>query len=560
MFFAPLQQVQAIRRWTNSLWSHPQRPIWSWWVLACLMIGIEVFGHDQIKTAQMLVLALPFLLILFIPLASPRHQRLRVIFVCVALIAFVLDSVLRRFISEAYQAAPDSSMVLSAVANTSLLESREFIASYALPIIQLVILSIFSIGFLVFLVFSASASSTNAKQFRIQSLWLKILLGVAIILCVVGYASKPWRKLHPLYFWPRISLVTIELRSNWHDLKAQREKQLNFAKSLQAVAEGNTSSTLVLILSDSLNRDNMSTHGYPRTTTPQLENLSKRMPEQVINFRYAWSVEAATIASLKSLFYLDTPNAKPVHLLALAKAAGYHITWISNHDGQAIEQEHARFADHLEMLNNIPGRDSSSSDSSTHQPLIAALARPVQRKLIVVHMLGAHPQYKMRYPENANLYIDSKDKVYRDLERQGRSSWLIEKRNEYDAAIRNHDAQVVRTLEITQQALDKDQHGAWIFVSDHGQEVAHTRNHAGHSASTAAGFRIPAFIWNNHPSTIEANQALAQRPFRLDWLGWTMLTLMEIQWTGQQESKNILSPTYQFKNPELGIPISTFRN
>lgn len=168
----------------------------------------------------MLVLALPFLLILFIPIASTRHQRLRVFFVCLALIAFVLDSVLRHFISEAYQAAPDSSMVLSAVANTSVLESREFIASYALPIIHLVLLSIFSIGFLVFLVVSTSANSTNATPFRIQSLWLKIVLGLAIILCIVGYASKPWRKLHPLYFWPRISLVAIELRSNWHDLKA----------------------------------------------------------------------------------------------------------------------------------------------------------------------------------------------------------------------------------------------------------------------------------------------------------------------------------------------------
>jgi heptose-I-phosphate ethanolaminephosphotransferase len=561
MSLVPFHPKQTVRQWANSIWSTSRRPVWAWWLVSLFILGIEIFGHDQIKTIQMSVLALPFLLILLIPLTSQRILQLRRFVVSTALISFVMDSALRHFISEAYEAAPDSSMVLTAVANTSLTESSEFVASYAIPIIHLVVISIISIGLVITLVLSAEVTSENARQFRLQSFWLKALLIIAILLSLVGYASKPWRKLHPMYFWPRISLVAFELRSNWHDLKAQRQEQLKFAQSLKPIIDSNEPSTLVLILSDSLNRDNMSTHGYSRATSPQLELLTKRIPDQLINFRYAWSVEAATIASLESFFYLETPNAKSVHLLALAKAAGYHITWISNHDGQAIEQEHARFADHLEMLNNIPGRDSNSSDSSTHQPLSAALTRPIQRKLIVVHMLGAHPQYKMRYPANTNTFVEAKDKVSRELERQGRSSWLIEKRNEYDAALLNHDAQVVKTLELTKQALEKNQHGAWIFVSDHGQEVAHTRNHAGHSASTPAGFRIPAFIWSNKSiSSIQANQILGQRPFRLDWLGWTMLSLMDVKWDGQQENKNILSPDYQFKDPKLSITIANFRN
>lgn len=559
MSLVPLRLHPTIQSWFTSAWSNPSRPVWTWWTLLLLLIGIEAFGHDQIKTAQMLTLALPFLLILLLPIANKRYFQLRKLIVCTTLISFVMDSVLRHFISEAYQAAPDSSMVLSAVANTSLLESTEFIASYATPIIHLLFISAFTIGLVILLINAASASQENAEQFQMKTFWLKALLVLAILLCVIGYASKPWRKLHPLFFWPRISLVAIELRTSWHDLRAQRQLQLKFAQSLQPIVDNSESSTVVLILSDSLNRDNMSTHGYHRPTSPRLLELTKRMPEHLINFRYAWSVEAATLASLESFFYLDTPSAKPVHLLALAKAAGYHITWIGNHDGQAIEQEHARFADHLEMLNNIPGRDSHSSDSSTHQPLSAALARPVRRKLIVVHMLGAHPQYKMRYPENANAFADVTDKVTRDLEKQGHSNWLIEKRNEYDAAILNHDAQVVKTLELTQQALSETQRGAWIFVSDHGQEVGHSRNHAGHSASTPAGFRIPAFIWNKHPPA-QGNPVFAQRPFRLDWLGWTMLSLMDIRWNGQQPSKDILSQEYQFKNPKLGIPIQTFRN
>ncbi|WP_395006045.1 phosphoethanolamine transferase [Undibacterium sp.] len=528
-------------------------------MLFAILVGVEELGHDDIKTLQMMALALPFQLVLLIPIAHPRYFNARAIVVCVVLASFLFDSILRYFIYQAYQAAPGSSLVIGAVANTTPKETIEFIASFSKPIFTLSALGLLTLTLLIMLVKTASASAIRPYPTPFNSKGILLFLIIAIVISTLAYASKPWRKLHPLSFWPRIVANTIELRESWHDLGEKRLKEFNFAQTFKPTITHEESSTLVLVISDSLNRDNMSTHGYPRNTTPGLAALSLSLPQEMINFRYAWSSKAATLASLDSMFYLTTKDGQTVHLLALAKAAGYHISWIGNHDGQAIEQAHARFADHLVLLNKIPGRDSTSSDSSTQQPLAAALQQPFQRKLVIVHMLGAHPQYKMRYPSSAAIYADTKDTVTQAMKQQGRSSWLIEKRNEYDAAIRHHDEQIVKTFEITRDALQATKHGAWIFVSDHGQEVGHTREHAGHSASTAAGYRIPSFIWSTQ-TFMQSPNDIAKRPLRLDWLGWTILSQLAIEWTEQQPHKDILHHDYRFKSPPLGIPIKSFSN
>ncbi|MBC3809319.1 sulfatase-like hydrolase/transferase [Undibacterium seohonense] len=548
---------QNFRNGMLSLWRHPFRPLWTWCLLFALLIGIEELGHDHVKTLQMLALALPFQLVLLLPIANPRYFTARTVLVCVVLASFLFDSILRYFIYQAYQAAPESSLVLSAVANTTPQESIEFIASFTKPIITLLALGLLTLGLLIILVKAASASAIRPYPTQFRSKGIFPFLIIAIAISTLAYASKPWRKLHPLSFWPRTATNAIELRESWHDLGKKRLQEFNFAQTLKPTITHEESSTLVLVISDSLNRDNMSTHGYARNTTPRLAALSQSLRQDMINFRYAWSTQAATLASLDSLFNLATKEGQTVHLLALAKAAGYHISWIGNHDGQAIEQAHARFADHLVMLNKIPGRDSTSSDSSTHQPLAAALQQPHQRKLVVVHMLGAHPQYKMRYPNSAAIYTNANDGVTQAMKKQGRSKWLIEKRNEYDAALRHHDDQIVKTFEITREALHTTKHGTWIFVSDHGQEVGHTREHAGHSASTAAGYRIPSFIWSKQALAPSAPN-IANRPFRLDWLGWTILSQLAIEWTEQQTHKDILREEYRFENPQLGIPIKSF--
>ena len=103
----------------QSLWHHPYRAVWAWWILFALLIGVQELGHDDVKTLQMMALALPFQLLLLIPIANPRYLNARTVVVCIVLVSFLFDSIVRYFIFQAYQAAPGSSLVLTAVANTT---------------------------------------------------------------------------------------------------------------------------------------------------------------------------------------------------------------------------------------------------------------------------------------------------------------------------------------------------------------------------------------------------------------------------------------------------------
>jgi heptose-I-phosphate ethanolaminephosphotransferase len=243
---------QNFRNGMLSLWRHPFRPLWTWCLLFALLIGIEELGHDHVKTLQMLALALPFQLVLLLPIANPRYFTARTILVCVVLASFLFDSILRYFIYQAYQAAPGSSLVLSAVANTTPQESIEFIASFTKPIITLSALGLLTLGLLIILVKAASASATQPYPTQFKSKRILPFLIIAIAISTLAYASKPWRKLHPLSFWPRTIANAIELRESWHDLGKKRLQEFNFAQTLKPTITHEESSTLVLVISDSV--------------------------------------------------------------------------------------------------------------------------------------------------------------------------------------------------------------------------------------------------------------------------------------------------------------------
>ena len=128
-----------------------------------------------------------------------------------------------------------------------------------------------------------------------------------------------------------------------------------------------------------------------------------------------------------------------LHAIALARAAGYKVWWMSNHDDLAIEQEHARLADVVDMVNRTPGRAGASLDGELLDCLQEALDDPAERKLIVLHLMGAHPHYRLRFPRGENPFDDNADAVDAQLAGQGRPAWVRRFRHEYDAALLYHD-------------------------------------------------------------------------------------------------------------------------
>lgn len=518
--------------------------------LALLLTGVAAAAHEGWRSVQLLVLALPLLVWLRWPLQSTGWRRLRRVLASGLLLAFLADAAVRAFLWQQYQAFPHSSLVLAAVANTAPGEALEYLRHQGIGLV-LGVLALLGLGGLCLLLVQRSSESP-----RPLSRGGRVLLIGLLLIAALAHASKPWRRHHPLLYWPAWIESAVALRSSWQNQDRERAQLLANAQQVAPRVLDEAPSTVVLVISDSVNRDNMSLYGYERETTPQLAALARQEGSRWLTLRHAWSAQANTVGSLAGFFSFGergpaSPAGQTQHVLALARAAGYHVWWMSNHDDVAIEQQHARLADEVEMINRQPGRTTSSLDRELLDCLDEALADPRPRKLIVLHLLGAHPHYESRTPPDERPFDAHRgDRVDQRLAQAGKPLWLRERRQSYDDAILHHDGVVAATLRQLQRQLPAGDQAAWMFVSDHGQEVGHELVHAGHSPHSAAGYRVPALLWRNGaPFPAEA----AERPFRLDWGAWVLADLLRIDWSARPAQRNVLDPRYAWAPPELPL-------
>lgn len=533
-----------------------------------VVLAWVALGHDGRRVAQLAVLALPLLAWLAWPVRSAAVHGLRAVVVWLWAMLFALDGVARAYLLDTYQAAPNSTLVLTAVANTTGREVAEYLAMHwraavvgaGLLLATAGVVARGALGGLRRVQRSAIATPTAAPTTPVRwPRWAVVLLCALLALSALGYASKPWRRLHPVAYWTHWHASVQMLRSGWADQEAQRVAALAQARAAAPVVTRAGPSTVVLVLTDSINRDNMELYGYARATTPRLQAHQRVLGDSMVVLRHAWSVDATTVQSLANIFGFGRAasgsaqaGGDAMHVLALARAAGYKVWWMSNHDDVAIEQQHARLADVVDMVNRTPGRAGASLDGELLDCVQEALDDPAERKLIVVHLMGAHPHYRLRFPQGENPFDDGPDAVEAQLASQGRSGWVRRFRQEYDAALLYHDFVVAETLQLARQPGRPGEYRAWMYLSDHGQEVGHGSDHAGHSPSTASGYRIPAVVWRNATAQ-PVTPVMAQQPFRTDWAAWTLADLLHIDWSGARPERNVLSPRYRWEPPVLPL-------
>lgn len=373
-----------------------------------------------------------------------------------------------------------------------------------------------------------------------------LAVGMAMFL-VLLHVNTTMRRENPALFWP------LRYQQYSAQLAAMQAMQHTLAAAMAAPRDwnvryaGEAARTVILVIGESTNRASMSLYGYARATTPQLDAMRARL----LVFNDVISPASSTVESMMSMLTpadLGNPDAwmaKP-NLLMLAEAAGYKTFWVSNqtrNDGWIGML--AGEADESDFINYGTGRGENNFDANLFQPFAHALADAAPKKLIVVHLLGAHPSYDMRYPSRFAHFDNLHDAVSAQMASQGRSAWIRNQRDEYDNAIRYGDYVLGNLIGMAEQA--KSGHAAaLLFVSDHGQEVGYSRNHAGHSASDKSGYEIPMLLWNNQqaPQSAAARSALESRPYQTDKLDATVLGLLKIETRYYAAQDDILSSAF----------------
>ncbi|MDF9616227.1 phosphoethanolamine transferase CptA [Pseudomonas entomophila] len=325
-------------------------------------------------------------------------------------------------------------------------------------------------------------------------------------------------------------------------------------------SNGDTPRTLVLVLGESTTREHMHVYGYNRDTTPNLDALAASDKGLTV-FRNVVSPRPYTIEVMQQILtfgdeehpdrFLTDPS-----LINLMKQAGYKTFWITNQQTMTKRNTmlttFSQQTDEPVYLNNQRNQNASQYDDVVLPPFEKALQDPAPKKLIIVHLLGTHMDYRYRYPAQ---YEHFKDK-------QGAPAALspdqVETYNFYDNAVRYNDF-VVSSLIKRYSASTPN--GFLLYLSDHGEDVYSSGNHdrlgRNEGDPTRPMYTIPFLLWTSpswqasHPRDL---QAAAARPYSSAHLIHTLSDLAGLSYDLYQPAKSVVSDQFVATPRWIGNP------
>ncbi len=385
---------------------------------------------------------------------------------------------------------------------------------------------------------------------RRRTLGLALLLMLAALL----HANPTLLRNEPFLRWAVLYQRHQAARAEMQQLAARRATIQAARAQWQLQRVDARPRTVALFIGESANRAGWGLYGYARDTTAALSAALHALGGQFLRFTQARSTEAFTLPSLRLALtpatrrqpelWRSTPD-----LVMLARAAGYRVSWLSNQpgsDGWIASLGHA--ADAQAFINHGNWRDSSSEDEALVPVLRAQLraAPPAPHEFIVVHLLGQHFHYAQRCGAQLGPFAGVEDDaVMRSLRAQGRSRSTLQARNDYDDATWCGARALAQLL----QTLAQERAGravSALYFSDHGQEVGHTRDFAGHSSEDDSGYTVPLWIWRN--AQAQAQDPLQgvqlQAPVLLDTLDLALQHLLGLRSRWYDESQDFLAPAY----------------
>lgn len=497
--------------------------------------GILSFAGNFSDGIRLGLLSLPGIWLIYqaIQKQTWAWKSITIIWWCV----FWADSIVRSLSWFVLDSNTDAHFIIQAIANTTPHESREFLQFYGWYILSGFLLFVITALVYFYVLFKIPSQSLPRKEYKI------VLVGLAI-LTMTSYAIRPSRVQLPVLFWTDYYNKIQYFKNKITDHKNIHELWLREAKNNLATQNVQKKQTHVLVISESITSKNLGVCGYERDTTPKLKNHLNSF--QV--FCNAYSPAASTIDSMKMLLTeakkINQENYASESILAYAKTAGFKTFWVSNQDDSYISSLFGSFTHHQFYVNNRSGRSSDSLDENVIPIYQNILDDPSPKKLIIVHLIGSHPNYKLRYPLQFSKFSDaSNDQVEQQLENRDISFWVQNQRNHYDNSILYQDWMIDR-LFTTFKDVDKSQFRSFMFVSDHGNEVGHELDFAGHSPKTQSGYQVPLILWYDGMKNVGAN---FNKQINTADLDTSLMVLMGLHEKNNPNEPNFLSQDYHFQ-------------
>jgi heptose-I-phosphate ethanolaminephosphotransferase len=309
---------------------------------------------------------------------------------------------------------------------------------------------------------------------------------------------------------------------------------------------------LVFVIGESATRNHMSLYGYKRNTNKLLNGIK----EKLFVFDSVFSPSAHTIPALRNALSFSTredtlPFYKKKSIIELLNAGGYETYWISNQKSLGVYETQtsvvAGSARHIIYINDRISSWKNEYDEALLPPLSEALKSGKKKKAIFIHLIGAHEDFKYRYPGSYNFFQNSEGIVSPFANADTYKTSII---NTYDNAILYNDFVVRKIIEITAQNAPES---VVLTFSDHGEEVYDTHDLSGHAgwAPTKSMYEIPFILWasdsmiSKNPSFFNPIDSFIHRSYCSEDLIHSMLDLSMLRCRDYDSTRSVFSAYYQ---------------
>ena len=414
------------------------------------------------------------------------------------------------------------------------------------------------------------------KSLRPVHLPQSYAIGVSVVVLIVNFiepflgyfrgkvnfesaTSKLFRRMEPAAPW-QLVMGYLQYRMQLGNVRKLLAKNSSLPPLENLVdANGDAPRTLVLVIGESTTSRRMSLYGYPRKTTPRLDALKEK--GELFAFRDVIASRTYTVEMLQQALsfanqeepgrFLSEPN-----LMNLMKQAGYRIHWITNQQTMThrntLMTMFSRQADEAHYLNQNRAQNASSPDSVVFDPFAVALDDPAPKKFIVVHLIGTHARYSLRYPEEFDVFA-GRDQVPENLTEKQVGIF-----NSYDNAVLYNDFVVSELIGIFSK---KQPNGFLLYFSDHGEEVfndpAHEALGRNEGKPTPDMYAVPFVLWmspewkKTHSS--EFGPAL-DRSYSSAYFIHTWSDMAGLRYDRFQPESSLVNPAFQKRTRWIGNP------
>jgi len=309
----------------------------------------------------------------------------------------------------------------------------------------------------------------------------------------------------------------------------------------------------ILMIGETARYDHWGINGYERETSPYLS-----AEQNLITFSNVASGGTMTNISVPLIICrTDAENfdlhKKEKSILAAYKEVGFKSYWISNQSRYGLTGNIGmHYNDGDTAIFNGYGSNETNFAGNTDSALVPMVRDILQREkgnnvFLVVHTIGSHWRYLLRYPESFTKFKPVSDRNRLVSGYPPREVMI----NEYDNSILYTDyiiAQIINLLKET------DAVASLSYVSDHGENLGDDeRKLYFHSYKpTKATAHVPLFIWTSE----ELNKKYPEKVQRLREnkdraissagnLFHTMLDISGIGFRMEDSTRSIASPAFK---------------